>query len=395
MLCVVLGLFGCPKVTVTGELYNSGDGIVASGAIHDGDRITDVNHGSLTCVGVKPEQVIIRPVAEKCCADGEVVGVVVTAVVIGASNWGNLFSPPPTVTVRIDNMTNDLVMQVGSCINFVLVKEVSEGEGEPAPVVAITSPTSGQQYEEDTDILFKATVVGGQAPFDYRWDFHDGQEADDTRSTFFSSFTGLGSVTVELTVTDANEKVGRDAIAFLIIAGEDEGEGEGEGEGEPKNVMVPNLSGLNWAQADVILSNVGLSVGQVTTEVNNAVPANIIVRWSPIGTVLMGTAINLVVSTGPPPQMSVEITVPASGQVFKIGDVVTVKILPQGDPARGPYRLLVRDAELASRTIWGVTLGTEYSFDFTLTMMGDGFFTAYLKGGGASVGAYCPYSVIE
>ena len=73
----------------------------------------------------------------------------------------------------------------------------------------------------------------------------------------------------------------------------------------PQTVIVPNLTGLNWAQADVALANVGLSVGEVTTEANNTIPANIIIRWDPTGRVVVRTLINITVSTGPPPPQTV------------------------------------------------------------------------------------------
>lgn len=178
-------------------------------------------------------------------------------------------------------------------------------------------------------------------------------------------------------------------FSFTIEA--DRGGGEGEEE-----VTVPSLTGRNLSQAETILSQNGLSVGTVTTEASSTVPANIIIRWNPTGLVPVGTAINLVVSTGPSVvPMSVEIKSPANGQVFVIGQEVVVKVVAKGNPATGPYRLVVRNAELATRTIENVSLGVELSFNFTLTMIGSGAFTAYLEGGGGSVETYCSYSVRE
>lgn len=95
-----------------------------------------------------------------------------------------------------------------------------------------------------------------------------------------------------------------------------------------------------------------------------------------------------------PPAMSVTITSPASGSVFAIGNQVQVRVVPDGDPSAGHYRLMIRNAELVTRQEENVQLGATYVFNFTLNLKGSGFFTAYLaNSNGHSVTAYSAYSV--
>jgi hypothetical protein len=167
-----------------------------------------------------------------------------------------------------------------------------------------------------------------------------------------------------------------------------------------QTVAVPNLAGDNLAQASEKLANANLAIGSVKTANSATIPIGIVISWNPTGTVQVGSAVNIVLSLGPvvnPPEMSVVITSPASGQVYTIGQTVTVKVLAQGDPVGAPYKLIVRDAELVTRTVLDVVLGQEYSFNFTLTLAGtsSGSFTAYLESNShVLVETFCPYSVV-
>ncbi|KKQ53215.1 MAG: hypothetical protein US72_C0002G0005 [Microgenomates group bacterium GW2011_GWC1_38_12] len=95
-----------------------------------------------------------------------------------------------------------------------------------------------------------------------------------------------------------------------------------------------------------------------------------------------------------PPAMSVTITSPAPGSVFSVASQAQVRVVPDGDPSAGPYRLMIRNAELVTRQEENVQLGATYVFNFTLNLKGSGFFTAYLaNSNGHSVTAYSAYSV--
>ncbi|MFA6416193.1 MAG: PASTA domain-containing protein [Candidatus Paceibacterota bacterium] len=147
-------------------------------------------------------------------------------------------------------------------------------------------------------------------------------------------------------------------------------------------VATPNLTGMTEQQARAAIIGANLTVGTVTSQASDTIPSGIVVSWSPMGQVAVGTAINIVVSSGSSSQeMSVKITAPVDGRVFtrQGGSVtVTVKVLSNGRASDGPYKLVVRDAEAYRYTVEGVTLGVERSFTFTLTVAGSGNFAAAL-----------------
>jgi len=64
-------------------------------------------------------------------------------------------------------------------------------------------------------------------------------------------------------------------------------------------VGVPNLLGLNWSQAEALLAPLGLSIGSVSTAPSNIVSIGLIADWTPRGDVTVGTAISIIISTGP------------------------------------------------------------------------------------------------
>jgi beta-lactam-binding protein with PASTA domain len=71
----------------------------------------------------------------------------------------------------------------------------------------------------------------------------------------------------------------------------------------PAKVAVPNVVGLTQAAATTAITNAGLVLGTVTTASSSTVPAGSVISESPIaGTqVSVGSAVNLVTSTGVPP----------------------------------------------------------------------------------------------
>lgn len=209
---------------------------------------------------------------------------------------------------------------------------------------------------------------------------------------------------------------------------------EGEPEGEVDFVIVPDLSGLTENQARNAVSRTCLIVGTVLYVDSSTIPAGYVVSWSPTGRVVCGTAINIVVSTGSEVEgeiegepviegeivvegeiegegefipMSVKILAPASGQVFEVNTVVNVRVLPKGDPSKGPFRLVVSCAgkkgmsmskseietlvenhlnslkkglkNLPTDVIPNVEVGVDHISVFTLTIPGTAYFLSYLE----------------
>ena len=71
----------------------------------------------------------------------------------------------------------------------------------------------------------------------------------------------------------------------------------------PMLVTVPNVVALTQASAEATITTASLVVGTVTTATNNTVPAGSVISQSPTGgsNVPAGSAVNLVVSSGPAP----------------------------------------------------------------------------------------------
>ncbi|OJI09273.1 MAG: hypothetical protein COV08_01590 [Candidatus Vogelbacteria bacterium CG10_big_fil_rev_8_21_14_0_10_49_38] len=167
---------------------------------------------------------------------------------------------------------------------------------------------------------------------------------------------------------------------------------------EEERVLVPDLIGLTETQAIAKIGETCFVVGQISRLNSQTVPAGRVVNWSFQGlTEPCGAVINLTVSLGPatPPEMLVTITSPAPGLVYEVGALVPVRVIATGDSAGGPYKLVVRNAELSAPAVSAVILDFEYSFNFTLNLEGSGYFTAYLESAsGASTENYLAYSVV-
>jgi beta-lactam-binding protein with PASTA domain len=68
-------------------------------------------------------------------------------------------------------------------------------------------------------------------------------------------------------------------------------------------VTIPNVVALTQASAQATITTASLVVGTVTTATNNTVPAGSVISQNPTGgsNVPAGSAVNLVVSSGPAP----------------------------------------------------------------------------------------------
>jgi hypothetical protein len=71
----------------------------------------------------------------------------------------------------------------------------------------------------------------------------------------------------------------------------------------PPQVTVPNVVGLTQAAASGTITSSGLVVGTVTTSSSTVVAAGLVISQSPVADLqaIAGSAVNLVLSTGPPP----------------------------------------------------------------------------------------------
>ena len=76
----------------------------------------------------------------------------------------------------------------------------------------------------------------------------------------------------------------------------------------PAPVVVPSVVGLAQSAAATALNNAGLTVGSITRQASTTVPAGTVISQNPVASasVAPGSAVDLVVSSGPPP-----VTVPS------------------------------------------------------------------------------------
>ena len=109
-----------------------------------------------------------------------------------------------------------------------------------------------------------------------------------------------------------------------------EGTPEGTPEGEPQStkVSVPDVVGKTKADARSIITSAGLSVGAVTQEYSNSVPAGKVISQNPTaGTqVDRGTAVDLVISKGPKPRFIISCGSTITESSY-IADIVLLAII--------------------------------------------------------------------
>lgn len=78
-------------------------------------------------------------------------------------------------------------------------------------------------------------------------------------------------------------------------------------QGPPPPVSVPNVVGMSRTEAESAITGAGLSVGNVTEEFSSTVPAGLVISQNPSSgtSVSASTAVNLVISRGPSPLVTV------------------------------------------------------------------------------------------
>lgn len=379
---------GCnnPPVVATPEVWGQFDGVpYSAGMAQNGDRIHAEKGAEIYCFGIADVRSVSVAETKSCCA-ATTGGVIVGAIVVtaGIVDWlvNDLSMPQdktpavgsPAVEIKIPPTDQDLLVTVGvdspKAISFTLLMNEGGGEGEGE------GEGEGQQYVTVPDLtgdnLSQASVELSNVGLSV------------------GQVTTVNSVTVPIGIIADWSPRGSVPVSTTINIVVSTG---------PGGAVVPNLSGLTQAEAVDAISQTCLSVGLITTTPSDTVAVGFVVSWSPMGTVACGTAINLVISSGPNSvAMSVKITSPASGSVFRVGDQVSVSVLPKGTPASG-YRLLIsaagkKDMEFLAKGLISMkvlikslpsvefknaVMGQTYTANFDLNLMGQAFFLAYLE----------------
>ena len=169
-------------------------------------------------------------------------------------------STVPAGSVISQNPTSGTSVAPGTAVNLV----VSSG---PAPV-SVPNVVGLTQAAATTAITGAGLTVG-------------------TVTTQSSSTVPAGSV-ISQNPTSGTSVAKGSAVNLVVSSG-------------PAPVSVPNVVGLTQAAATTAITGAGLTVGTVTTQSSSTVPAGSVISQNPTSgtSVAQGSAVNLVVSTGP------------------------------------------------------------------------------------------------
>jgi serine/threonine-protein kinase len=132
-----------------------------------------------------------------------------------------------------------------------------------------------------------------------------------TVTTASSSTVASGSV-ISTNPTAATQVNAGSAVNLLVSTG-------------PAQVAVPNVVGQTQAAATTTITGAGLVLGTVTTASSSTVASGSVISTSPVAAtqVIVGSAVNLVVSTGPAqvaaPNITAQFTVTAGTAVLNRG----------------------------------------------------------------------------
>ena len=194
----------------------------------------------------------------------------------------------------------------------------------------ILAPEEGEAFQVGQEALFVANVAGGQGEVTLSWYFPDGTVGvgNPVRKTVSQALAGQ----TRLVVTDDSGQTAQDIVEVTVSSA---------------TVSVPDVRGKTVSEAQPILTGVGLAVGNVSQEHSATVAVGLIIRSNPIGgtAVSAGSSVDLAVSSGPIGQAEVRIISPPSGNVYHIGDTVSLTIMVKGATGGGPYSLLVQNGE--------------------------------------------------
>lgn len=145
--------------------------------------------------------------------------------------------------------------------------------GEPTRLQTLTFDASGSSDPE------------GQPIAAYQWDFGDGTTT--TGQVVTHSYDSVGTFTVVLTVTDDKGTTGATQQEVVIAE---------------VMVPVPDVTGLEQTAAEAAILGADLTVGTITPQASETVPAGLVISQDPAGgeSVEIHRAVNLTVSTGMP-----------------------------------------------------------------------------------------------
>lgn len=165
-------------------------------------------------------------------------------------------------------------LPIGALVAFV----VSNG---PAPPTTVPVPDIvGLTQAAATDSLTASDLVVGSV------------------TTAFSATVPVGQIISQDPAAGTIVVIGS-AVSFVVS----------DGPAPPPTVAVPDVVGQTQAAAQTAITGAGLTVGSVTTAFSDTVPAGRVISQAPAGgtVVVVGSAVDLVVSDGPAPPPTVAV----------------------------------------------------------------------------------------
>ena len=170
-----------------------------------------------------------------------------------------------------------------------------------------------------------------------------------TVTTQSSSTVASGSVISEAPTAGTSVNVGS-AVSLVISSG-------------PAKVSVPNVVGLTQAAATTSLTSAGLAVGTVTTQSSSTVASGDVISESPAAgtSVNVGSAVNVVVSTGAASNPAVSINLQVLQQILTAGTSTTFTDVPvdqNGNPVEQTPTCGITADPTAAGTVPTIVNGT-------------------------------------
>ncbi len=163
----------------------------------------------------------------------------------------------------------------------------------PAGIVISQSPTGGTLVAPGSSVSFVVSLGQSTVPS------LGGLTQAAATSAITTAGLTVGTITTQTSAVPAGIVISQNPVGGTVVA-----PGTGVSfvvSSGPAPVAVPNVVGLTQAAASTAITGAGLTVGTITTQSSPTVPAGSVISQNPLAgaSVAPGSAVNLVVSTGP------------------------------------------------------------------------------------------------
>ncbi len=194
----------------------------------------------------------------------------------------------------------------GTIFNMTLGGTVTTLYSFPNPGVG-SEPDAGM-IQLTSGLFYGTTFIGGSGGYGSVYSFSVNVTVPNvvglTQAAASTAITGVGLVVGTVTTASSSSVPSGDVISQDPVSGTSVNLGSAVDlvvSTGPAQVAVPNVVGMTQAAATTSITGAGLVVGTVTMASSNSVPSGDVISQNPVaGTeVNLGSAVNLVISTGP------------------------------------------------------------------------------------------------